>query len=60
VADEPPSISVDIVLSPHPHKLVCPTCGLTRYLPDGWQQMLNSETLTCTTDNVAMVEVESG
>ena len=46
----------DIVLNPHPHKLVCPVCGLTRHLPDGWQQMLNSETLTCVTDNVVMVE----
>lgn len=58
VADEPPFISADIVLPRHPHTLVCPVCGLTRHLPDGWQAMLGSETLTCTTDQVEMVEVE--
>ena len=45
----------DIVLTPHPHKMVCPVCGLTRYLPDGWQVMLGSDTLTCTLDQVALV-----
>lgn len=48
----------DIVLPPHPHKMVCPVCGLSRRLPDGWQAMLSSDTLTCTTDQVAMVEVD--
>jgi hypothetical protein len=46
----------DIVLPPHPHKLVCPVCGLTRHMPDGWRAMLRSEILTCTTDDVVMVE----
>jgi hypothetical protein len=50
----------DIVLPPHPHKLVCPTCGLTRHLPEGWQVMLGSETLTCVADQVVMVEVADG
>jgi hypothetical protein len=46
----------DIELPPHPHKMVCPVCDLTRYLPDGWQQMLHSETIQCTQDGVDMVE----
>jgi hypothetical protein len=48
----------DIELPRHPHKLVCPVCGLTRYLPDGWQEMLRSDVLRCTADGVVMEEVD--
>lgn len=51
--------SADIVLPPQPHKLVCPVCNLTRTLPDGWQQILGSETLMCTQDQVPMVEAST-
>ena len=47
----------DIVLMPYPHTLVCPGCQLTRNLPDGWQEMLNSQTLSCTECNKVMQEV---
>lgn len=57
MSDEPP-VSADIVLPRHPHTLVCPVCGLTRHLPDGWQEMLGSETMTCVADRVEMVEVD--
>ena len=45
-----------IELTPHPHKMVCPKCKLTRYLPDGWQELLKSDTIKCRKDNVEMVE----
>jgi hypothetical protein len=32
-------------------------CGLTRYLPDDWQRLIGSDTLTCTADSVAMEEI---
>jgi len=47
-----------IELTPYPHKMVCPECGLTRHLPDGWQKMLNSETIKCRKDDAVMVEEE--
>ena len=48
----------DIVVPRHPHKMVCPGCGMARYLPDGWQEMLRSETLSCVPCHLVMVEVD--
>jgi hypothetical protein len=45
-----------IDLPPQPHKMVCPACGMTRYLPDGWQDMLGSTTIKCVADDRVMVE----
>jgi hypothetical protein len=45
-----------IILPPHPHKMVCPKCGLTRYLPEGWQELMGSTTIKCRRDNIEMVE----
>lgn len=53
VVETPPA---DIVVEGHPHKLVCPKCGLTRHLPDGWQEMVGADSLTCAVDRTVMVE----
>jgi hypothetical protein len=45
-----------IDLPPQPHKMVCPACGMTRYLPDGWQDILGSTTIKCVADDRVMVE----
>lgn len=47
----------DINLPPHPHTLVCMECGLRRDLPEGWQEMLGTDTLTCTLCQQPMVEL---
>ena len=53
-------VAPDIVLPPQPHKMVCPVCGLTRHLPEGWQEMVDSDTIRCVTDGVDMVEEIDG
>jgi hypothetical protein len=45
-----------IDLPPQPHKMVCPVCGMVRYLPDGWQEMMGSPTIKCVADDRVMVE----
>jgi hypothetical protein len=36
--------------------MVCPVCGMVRYLPDGWQEMMGSPTIKCVADDRVMVE----
>ena len=48
----------DIVLMAYSCTLTCGGCGLTRNLPEGWQEMLGTNTLTCTECNLTMIEAE--
>ncbi len=36
--------------------LRCPVCKLRRDLPLNWRELMNTQTITCVKDNVAMVE----
>jgi hypothetical protein len=39
-------------------KLVCPVDGLTRYMPDGWQEQLGITELMCVEHEVPLEPVE--
>jgi len=53
-----PEHGVTIILPPQPVTLVCPGCGLTRHLPDNWQEITGSTTMVCVACDRSMLPPE--